>query len=74
MNVVPLAFELDGKWVSADTFRTADGSLLSEIEDVLQEPRGTYLGDRAVVELEPGVHPCLSQTTTGDRGADQTNG
>ena len=74
MSVVPLAFDGDGKWVSADTFRTADGSWLSEIEDVLQEQRGRNLGDRAVLELELGVRPCLSQTTGGDRGADQTNG
>ena len=53
---VPLAFEEDGKWVSAESIQTADGSLLHEIGDVLQEPRGVCLGDRAVVELEPGVH------------------
>ena len=56
MSVVPLAFKEDGKWVSAESFRTADSSLLDEIGDVLQEPRGVYLGDRAVVELELGVH------------------
>ena len=28
MSVVPLAFEDDGKWVSAENFRTSDGFLL----------------------------------------------
>ena len=56
VSVVPLSFEKEGKRVSAEAFRTGDGSLLYEIGNVLQEHRGVFLGNRAAVELEPGVH------------------
>ena len=55
MSVVSLPFEKEGKWVAAEAFQAADGSPLYEIGDVRQEPRGVFLGDRAVVEMEPGV-------------------
>ena len=42
--------------VSAESFRTADGSLVFDVGDMLQDPRVVFLGDRAVVELEPGVN------------------
>ena len=53
--VEPLQYAGDVFWASAESFRTADGSLLYEVGGVLQEARGVFLEDRAFVELEPGM-------------------